>query len=272
MEFRNRPQPSGSPLNLRGPGDGASEQIRPLKQAQDIQQTQRTPPQTLSINELARCCSEETNKFLKQSVSNDRFCLELFRRAIVKRDDDAWACIYAQYAPLVLTWVTQHQSAAPMLGQDGSAPLVNAAFAKFSQALTPAKMDNFDSLAAILKYLKMCVHSVVADEVRSRQSRQFEETLELIEHEPASDDPADDVVASISAQGLWQVIQEELNGEDERLLIYLAYIHGMKPSEISNHNRRLFPTVDDVYRIKRNVLERLRRNRRLQLLLKHQHS
>ncbi len=222
----------------------------------------------LSINELALCCAEETNKFLKQSVSNDRFCLELFRRAIVNRDDDAWACVYQQYAPLVLTWVTQRQSAAAILGQDGSGPLVNASFAKFSQALTPAKMANFDSLAAILKYLKMCVHSVVADEVRSRQARQYEETLDVIEHEPASDDPADDVVANISAQGLWQVIQEELNGEDERILIYLAYIHGMKPHEISSQHRRLFPTVDDVYRIKRNVLERLRRNRRLQMMFK----
>src|SRR5947209_9707974 len=152
----------------------------------------------LSVNDLARCCSEETNKFLKQSASNDRYCLELFRRAIIKRDDDAWASIYQQYAPLVLTWITQHQSATPLLGQDGSAPLVNAAFAKLSQALTPAKMENFDSLAAVLNYLKMCVHSVVADEVRTRQARQYEEALELIEHEPATDDPADDVVANIS--------------------------------------------------------------------------
>jgi RNA polymerase sigma factor (sigma-70 family) len=226
-------------------------------------------PEQLTINELARCCSEETNKFLKQSVSNDRFCLELFRRAIVARNDEAWASIYQQYAPLVLTWVTQHQSATPLLGQEGSAPLVNAAFAKFSQALTPAKMSNFDSLAAILKYLKMCVHSVVADEVRSRQARQYEETLDSIEHEPASDDPADDVVANISAQSLWQVIQEELNGEDERVLLYLAYVHGMKPGEISSQHSKLFPTVDDVYRIKRNVLERLRRNRRLQALFRH---
>jgi RNA polymerase sigma factor (sigma-70 family) len=226
---------------------------------------------SLSINDLARCCSEETSKFLKQSASNDRYCLELFRRAVTRRSEDAWACIYQQYAPLVLTWVNQHQSATALLGQDGSAPLVNAAFAKFSQAMTPAKMDNFDSLAAVLKYLKMCVHSVIADEVRSRQSRQYEETLEMIEHEPASDDPADDVVSSISAQGLWQVIQEELNGEDERILIYLAYVQGMKPGEISTQHNRLFPTVEDVYRIKRNVLERLRRNRRLQLLFKHQY-
>ena len=253
MESRNRSQPTEP-----GPGlGGKSDSVPPMER--------------LSINELARCCSEETNKFLKQSASNDRFCLELFRRAIVNRDDDAWACIYQQYSPLVLTWVNQHPTATPLLSQDGSASLVNAAFAKFAQALTPVKMENFDSLAAVLKYLKMCVHSVVADEVRSRQARQYEETLELIENEPAADDPADDVVSNISAQGLWQVIQEELNSEDERVLIYLAYIHGMKPSEISSQHRRLFPTVDDVYRIKRNVLERLRRNRRLQLLFKRQY-
>ena len=232
---------------------------------------ERSPAvEQLTVNDLARCCAEETNKFLRQSASNDRYCLELFRRAIVRRDEDAWACLYQQYAPLVLTWVNQHQSAAPLLGQDGGAPLVNASFAKFAQALTPAKMGNFDSLAAVLKYLKMCVHSVIADEVRSRQARQYEETLEAIEHEPAADDPAEDVVSGLSAQSLWQVIQEELNGEDERLLIYLAYVQGMKPSEISAQNRRHFPSVEDVYRIKRNVLERLRRNRRLLALLKQQ--
>ncbi len=259
MESRDLSQSPGSQSSLRRQGDSAPEY------------PQEPSLQLLSINELARSCSEETNKFLRQNASNDRYCLELFRRAIVKRDDDAWACIYKQYAPLVLTWVTQHQSAAPMLGQDGSAPLVNAAFAKFSQALTPAKMENFDALAAILKYLKMCVHSVVADEVRSRQSRQYEETLEQLEYEPATDDPAGDIVSNISAQDLWQVIQEELNGEDEHVLMYLVYVHGMKPGEISSQNRQLFPTVDDVYRIKRNVLERLRRNRRLQMLFKHRH-
>lgn len=253
MESRNLSQPMWSQSGLRGKGDSAPQ----LEQ--------------LSINDLARCCSEETNKFLKQNVSNDRYCLELFRRAIVQHDNDAWTCIYQQYAPLVLTWVTQHQSATPLLSQEGSSPLVNAAFAKFSQALTPVKMGNFDSLAAVLKYLKMCVHSVVADEVRSRQARQYEETLESIEYEPSGSDPADDVVATIAAQGLWQIIQEELNGEDERVLLYLAYVQGMKPSEISNQHSRLFPTVDDVYRIKRNVLERLRRNRRLQTLFRHQH-
>src|SRR5579885_2943982 len=283
MESRDHQQSPGPERGPVGQERPQAAHVSPVSQMSPVTEPVPSPQlaqaaqgpgpalQRLSINDLARCCAEETSKFLKQSASNDRFCLELFRRAIVRRDEDAWTCIYQQYAPLVLTWITQHQSAAPLLGQDGGAPLVNAAFAKFSQALTPAKMKNFDSLAAVLKYLKMCVHSVVADEIRSRQSRQYEETLESIEHEPAADDPADDVVASISAQGLWQIIQEELNGEEERVLIYLAYVQGMKPGEISYRHRRLFPSVDDVYRIKRNVLERLRRNRRLQAMFRSPH-
>lgn len=250
MESLNLSQFSRQDPEKRGVGDSAQ------------------PPEQLAVGDLARCCAEETTKFLKQSTSNDRFCLELFRRAIIRRDEAAWQHIYQQYAPLVLTWVTQHQSAVQLLGQEGGASLVNAAFAKFSQALTPAKIGNFDSLASVLKYLKMCVHSVVADEVRARQARQYEETLEMVEHEPSGSDPADDVVAQLSAQRLWTIIQEELNGEDERVLLYLAYVQGMKPGEICAQYRHLFPTVDDVYRIKRNVLERLRRNRRLRNLFR----
>jgi hypothetical protein len=250
MESRSYSQRGGAEQGLSAPGDSAPS----LEQ--------------WTVSELARCCSEETARFLKQNTSNDRYCMELFRRAIIQRDDDAWSCLYQQYAPLVLTWINQHQSASPLLAQDGSRPLVNMVFAKFAQALTPAKISNFDSLAAVLKYLKMCVHSVVADEVRARQMQQLEEALEDIEHEPAAADPAEAVVAHISAQALWQVIQEELNGEEERILIYLAYIQGLKPGEISLRYRHLFPAVEDVYRIKRNVLERLRRNRRLQALFK----
>ena len=220
----------------------------------------------LPVSELATLLAIETKRFLEGLESDGLPGLALFTVAITERSDDAWACIYQQYAPLVLTWVDQHQSAAPLLSQDGRAPLVNAAFAKFSQAVTPAKIEKFDALPAVLKYLKMCVHSVISDELRSRQARRYEETLDLVEYEPAADDPADEVVSSISAQGLWQVIQEELNSEEERALIYLVYVEGMKPSDISSRHNQRFPTVEDVYRVKRNVLERLRRNRRLQLL------
>lgn len=241
---------------------------RPSKQRTGVgkQECSEKQLEAFSVPELASRCAEETSKFLQQRVFDEHFCMELFRRAIIQHDDASWAAIYQQYASLVLTWVTQHQNVGLLLNQEGGASLVNAAFAKFSQALTPEKMRKFDSLAALLKYLKLCVHSVVADELRARQTYQREETLETIEHEPASADPADDIVASLSVHDLWQLIQEELNGDDERTLMYLAYVQGMKPGEICLHHRQFFSSVDDVYRIKRNILERLRRSKRLQAL------
>ena len=220
--------------------------------------------ENLTINELARLCSEETSKFLRQSTSDDCFCLELFRRAILDQDDEAWIAIYQQYAPLVLTWITQHPRSAMLMGQDGSHSLINAVFAKFAQALTPEKVKNFEVLAALLKYLKLCVHSVIADEARIQQVYQYEDTLDALVQEPMGDDPADTVVSALSTQHIWQVILEELHSEDERAAFYFAYVQGMKPGEIQREHPELFTSVADVYRVKRNVLERLRRNRRLQ--------
>ena len=221
-------------------------------------------PGELSILELARRCSEETSHFLKSGTSDGRYCLDLFRRAVVHHDDDAWACLYQQYAPLVLTWVNQYQSAAPIVAEEGAASLVNAAFAKFATAMTPAKMEGFDLIEAVLKYLKLCVRSVVTDALRSRQARPCEEPLEVDAHEQASDDPAEGVVAMLSVLDLWRAVLEELHSEEERVIVYLVCIHGLKPREITNLYCRLFPSVEDVYRIKRNVLERLRRNAGLQ--------
>jgi RNA polymerase sigma factor (sigma-70 family) len=216
----------------------------------------------LSVSDLARECADATKKFRKGEAQNERAGLELFYRAVALRDDYAWTCLYRQYAPLVLTWVNQHQSAARVFGQDGPEPLVNAAFARFAQAMTPTKMEGAQ-LAALLKYLKMCAHSAVADVVRAQHARQYEEALSIEEHDPPIGDPAEGVVAALAAQELWQAILAELDGEQERVVIYCAFVLGLKPTEIAALHRRLFPSVEEVYRTRRNALERLRRNQRL---------
>jgi len=217
----------------------------------------------LPLAQLVTCCSEETRRFLKGEPSDDRYCLELFRRAIGGGCEDAWACLYRQYAPLVLTWVTRQQRAAPLVAEEGAASLVNAAFARFAHALTPAKMARFEQLSALLTYLKLCARSVVADALRTRQGRPYEEALEVAEHDRATDDPAEGVVSVIAGQRLWQLISQELHGEDERLLLYCSLLLDMKPAEIAGQYPRLFPSVEDVYRIRRNALDRLQRNQRL---------
>jgi RNA polymerase sigma factor (sigma-70 family) len=220
-------------------------------------------PERLSLNELMGYATREASEFLAQRQPDTRFALELFRRAIVNRDDGAWSCIYTLYSPLVLSWANQHRGATSVFEVEGSAALVNMTFAKFAQAITPTKWSTFDQLAAVLKYLKLTTYSVVSDEIRALHSRQQEDVLDTIEHEAAIDDPESEVIGHSSIERLWRIIEEELNSQEEKILMYLVYIEGMKPNEISRLYGRLFPSVEDVYRIKRNVLERLRRNRRL---------
>ena len=228
---------------------------------------------SLSPFELAARAGQETDNYRNKQPSDDRYAMELFRRAIVHRDDDAWTCLYRQYEPLVLSWITQHQSATAMLAcDDGVTPLINGAFTKFWQALAPAKMADFPGLASLLKYLKMCVHSVVTDETRARQAHVLEECWERfletdeLEEPPSDADLADLVISQSSCQEFWSIIDAVLSAEEERLLVHLTYYCGLRPSDISSRYSQFFPTAEDVYRIKRNVLERLRRNQRLQAL------
>ena len=44
------------------------------------------------------------------------------------------------------------------------------------------------------------------------------------------------------------------------MVAYLSFARDLKPSEIFGRHPRLYESVADVYRIKRNVIERLRRS------------
>ena len=62
----------------------------------------------------------------------------------------------------------------------------------------------------------------------------------------------------LGSRDLWQTILETLSDRDERLVIYLSFVQGMKPAEIATSRAGDFASIADVYRIKRNAIERLR--------------
>jgi hypothetical protein len=59
---------------------------------------------------------------------------------------------------------------------------------------------------------------------------------------------------------LWQVVNEHLHDECERVLVHLRFELGLKSAEVQAHRPDLFPCIGDVYRVTRNVLDRLRRS------------
>lgn len=187
---------------------------------------------------------------------DDAVTYACFRRAIVERDQRAWAALDCQYRPLVRHWVYQHP-AWPGSGDDADY-WTNRAFERFFVAVTPERFAAFPALPSLLRYLKLCVHSTLLDAVRAREAVALH-LLEEDEH-PSGEDVAERVSADLSGSELWAAILGVAQDEQERLAAQLCLALGMAPRAVHARCPEQFPSVADVYRVKRNLLDRLRRS------------
>ena len=73
-------------------------------------------------------------------------------------------------------------------------------------------------------------------------------------------EPEQEVFDSIDNQSFWVWINEKLNDEKERLVVHGIFVLALKPRELCNHFGSVFTEVEEVYRIKQNVMARLRRD------------
>jgi len=212
----------------------------------------------LSLAELGRRCREETLRFLRGEPREDAFCFGMFERAIVQREEEAWATIVAQYRGIVLSYVGQHSAAAMIREPDDY--WVNRAFQRFWSAVGPERFGQFPDLAALVKYLKLCVHSVLMDEIRARRAAPANSLDEVPESALSPSNADRTVIGKLAGAQLWTTILAEMQDEAEEVVAYLSFVRELKPSEIFSSRPGLYASVADVYRIKRNVIERLRRN------------
>jgi DNA-directed RNA polymerase specialized sigma24 family protein len=228
-----------------------------------VQQTLRA----LTLNGIAHRCARETELFFHRQEFDPRYCFELFRRAIVDRCQRAWEFIYDQYRPQVIGWAKRHPSF-PATGEE--APyFVNRAFEKMWAALSPAKFSRFPNLQALLRYLQMCVHSAIVDSVRTTDRPAVDLPVEALAPRGSVHDPVveNQVLERMDRQELWQAIDARLRGEQERRVVYGSFVLGLKPRNLYEQFRDTFEDVHQIYRIKENLLARLRRDAELERFL-----
>ncbi len=205
----------------------------------------------LTVDELSGSCSEQTARYMRAEPSRDEFCLELFRRAIVLRSEEAWTAVYNQYAAFVRRWL------GTKMDPDEAVP---ASFERFWQAVDGEKFGRFASLSAVLGYLKMCVRTVAIDHARALQAGAQTEQAAAAEAMPAGDDVEGSVAEMVDDAALWQRIGIVLQDERAAHVLYLSYAVDLSPREISARYPHSFPDVQAVYQAKRNALDRLRRS------------
>lgn len=213
-------------------------------------------PTSLDVLQLAQRCAVEQQRYHQHQPSDDRYCLELFQRALQRHDEYAWSLLYEQFNGTLLSWLHQHRCAHLVLEREEPGTLTHAAWTKLWSATSSAKENkpDFSALASILIYLKRCLNSVVMDEVRKQKMYQPEISLTDVNLSMV-DDPGDDQAAS-----LWALVERALPDRRERLLAYYLFVQKLKPREVVRLAPKDFPTAQEVYRQARNILDRLRRS------------
>jgi DNA-directed RNA polymerase specialized sigma24 family protein len=207
---------------------------------------------------------QEAN-FVRGEPSEDAAGVELFRRAIADADEEAWEAVVTLYRGLLIAQ-SARQVVRNLVDEDAGF-CVDRAFQRFWRATRARGIHEFQDLASILKYLKMCLGSVLLDEARARRRQACVSIEDVSPDTCVSTDPSAEVVGRIAQRELWDAIDREMRNDDERLVLRLSFAAGLSPREIRALHPERFADVSEVYRLKRNLIERLRRNQALQELL-----
>jgi len=225
----------------------------------------------LNISGLNHRCQDESELFFQRKSFDPRYCFELFRRAFLLKDQQAWACIFSQYRRLVLSWVERHPLAASL--DEEPEYFLNRAFEKMSAVITPQKFNEFNDLKSLLRYLQLCVHSVIVDHARKREEAVlFDEDVEPEAVVFSADSPRPEgveskVVQRIQSQALLEWVLKRLKSEQERVALYAIFCLALKPREILDEYPGTFNHIDEIYQVKENLLARLRRDDDLRQVL-----
>jgi hypothetical protein len=219
-----------------------------------VSQTGESALSTLRVSELAERCLQEINTYHRGGVSTDDYGLELLRRATRQGDQEAWAYWQQGLAEVVRGWLRRHPSRGVAARLDSEENYVVQAFARFWQATTQGQRVEFCTLAAALQYLRASLNGAVLDTMRA-----YIRLKEIPLPEPgAAGEPFEEDAAE--GDDLWEIIRSLLPDQREQRLAYLLFHCGLKPREIVHFCPREFSAVEDIYRLRRNMVERLLRH------------
>ena len=214
------------------------------------------PPRSMSLSELTSRCMSEIQKYNQREPHNDQCCLEIFRRALLQQDSRAWSVLTERFHGIVLSWVRRHPQREAVRDIDSEENFVALTFERFWRVTVRNKTLEFTTLAGALAFLRACVNSVIIDTLRSQKEIPIPENFERVAPEPDESNQR------------WEVIKGFIPNAREQRLAYLLYYCGLKPRQIVQLLPREFNDVHEIFRLTRNIIDRLRRNKdRLRWLL-----
>ena len=217
-------------------------------------------PEHLTVEDLAQKCAQETDLYFAHQKYDSRYCYELFRRAIRMNDERALERVLVQYQPLVARWVERWLSKHPsfLSPTEEVQDFIAQTFERFWISFTPAKLDKSQALAAVLRYMQMCVNGVLTDAWRKLHRLQLEQDMPEQRGEPSDPEPtAEDL---LQREEFWELIKRKSKDPREYTVIYASFHLALSPREILAEYPDEFGSVKEIYQYKANLLERLARD------------
>jgi hypothetical protein len=208
----------------------------------------------MEVTALMHLCAREIDHYRRGNPCTDVYGLELLRRATVQRDASAWEALQHCLKELVVGWVRCHPHRDMATRFDSEDNYVAQAFARFWQATVCRQQVEFSTMAAALTYLRASVNGAILDTLR---------TYSRLKETPLPDvDEVHEAGAAYQEEEneVWEVISTLLPGERERRVAYLLYHCGLRPREIVRYCPQEFSAVQEIYRRRRHIIERLVRN------------
>jgi hypothetical protein len=208
----------------------------------------------MDVLALVDRCMNEINNYRHGEPSNDAYGLELFRRALQECDSFAWEIIQLHFTEMMLQWMRSHPLRNVARNYDSDENYVAQGFTRFWQATIGNKQIQFRSLAAILRYLRASLNCIILDTLRA-YSRPREISL------PEPGEPGEPVGEDLDdGYEVWEVVRSLLTDERQQRVAYLIYHCGLKPREIIQFCSQEFSDIQEIYRLRRSIFERLQRN------------
>jgi DNA-directed RNA polymerase specialized sigma24 family protein len=217
------------------------------------------PPGEMNLGELQKYCWGEIEKFRRKEANDDRFCLEIFHRALVLREEKAWDMLTQRFNGTILSWLRRHPQREVAYRLHSEENYVALTIERLWMVTVRNKSLEFETLAGALKFMHTCLNSVVIDALRSRAK----ET-------PIPESGFTEPAAPEYEEGseFWESVKSLLSNGREQRLAYLLYHCGLKPRQIVQFCPQEFSDVQEIFRMTRNIMERLQRNKdRLRWLL-----
>jgi len=206
----------------------------------------------IKLTTLADLCTDELRRYRCNEPANDRYFVELLRRAIVEHSDHARSLLQQCLSETIRTWIRSHPNGDLTLLHVSEENFIAQTFSRFWYAVHDQHVE-FTTLSLALRYLRATLNGILIDTQRL-QLRGVSLPKPGCSGELAAEEPID-------AQNIWKIIESLLFDARERRIAYLLYYCDLKPREIVIRCPKEFDDVKEIYHLRHTIVEQLQRNR-----------